>query len=145
MPDELDEIRRRLETLESRMNHESDLRAMMDLDQASLSARFDAQDRLLRALSHTQSDHTARLTRLEDGLIRIEGGLIRLDGRVTNVEGKVTRVEGRLTRVEGRLTRVEGVLTRVEDGLTHVEAGVARAESGVQAILALLQGNNGDN
>jgi hypothetical protein len=44
------------------MDHESDLRAMMDLDQASLSARLDAQDRLLRALSRTQSDHTAQLT-----------------------------------------------------------------------------------
>ena len=96
MPDELDEIRRRLHTLESRMDSESDLRAMMDLDQASLSARLDAQDQLLRALSLTQSDHTARLTRVED-----------------------------------RLTRVEG--------------SVGRVESGVQAILALLQGNDGIN
>ena len=106
------------------MDSESDLRAMMDLDQASLSARLDAQDRLLRALSDTQSDHTARLTRLEDGLTRIEG-------RVTKVEGNLTRIEGRLTRVEDRLTRVEG--------------GGVRVESGVQAILALLQGNNGNN
>jgi hypothetical protein len=78
------------------MDSESDLRAMMDLDQASLSARLDAQDQLLRALSLTQSDHTARLTRVED-----------------------------------RLTRVEG--------------SVGRVESGVQAILALLQGNDGNN
>jgi chromosome segregation ATPase len=124
MPDELDEIRRRLDTLESRMDSESDLRAMMDLDQASLSARLDAQDRLLRALSDTQSDHTARLTRLE-------GGLTRIEDRVTKIAGNMTRVEGRLTRVEDRLTRVEG--------------GVVRVESGVQAILALLQGNDGNN
>ena len=124
MPDELDEIRRRLDTLESRMNHESDLRAMMDLDQASLSARLDAQDRLLRALSHTQSDHTARLIRLEDGQIRLEG---------------------RMTGLEDRMTRVEDRLTRVEDRLTRVEAGVGQVKSGVQAILGLLQGNNGDN
>ncbi len=92
MPDELDEIRRRLDTLESRMDSESDLRAMMDLDQASLSARLDAQDRLLRALSDTQSDHTARLTRLE-------GGLTRIEGRVTKIEGGLTRVDDGLTRI----------------------------------------------
>jgi chromosome segregation ATPase len=113
------------------MDSESDLRAMMDLDQASLSARLDAQDRLLRALSDTQSDHTARLTRIE--------------GRVTNIEGQLTRIDGRITKLEGNMTRVEGRLTRVEDRLTRVEGGVVRVESGVQAILALLQGNNGNN
>jgi peptidoglycan hydrolase CwlO-like protein len=113
------------------MDSESDLRAMMDLDQASLSARLDAQDRLLRALSDTQSDHTAWLT--------------RIDGRVTNIEGQLTRIDGRITKLEGNMTRVEGRLTRVEDRLTRVEGGVVRVESGVQAILALLQGNNGNN
>ena len=131
MPDELDEIRRRLDTLESRMNHESDLRAMMDLDQASLSARLDAQDRLLRALSHTQSDHTARLIRLEDGQIRLEDRMTGLEGRMTGQEDRMTGLEDRMTRVEDRLTRVE--------------AGVGQVKSGVQAILGLLQGNNGDN
>jgi hypothetical protein len=40
---------------------------------------------------------------------------------------------------------VEDRLTRVEDRLTRVVGSVGRVESGVQAILALLQGNNGDN
>ncbi|HEY7014637.1 MAG TPA: hypothetical protein VH480_17890 [Streptosporangiaceae bacterium] len=111
MPDELDEIRRRLDTLESRMNHESDLRAMMDLDQASLSARLDAQDRLLRALSHTQSDHTSRLIRLEEGQTRLEG-------RVSSLE------EGQRSLGEGQ-RRLEGT--------------VGRVEIGIQTILALLQ------
>jgi hypothetical protein len=46
---------------------------MMDLDQATLTRRFDAQDKLLRALSVTQSEHTARLTRLEEGQRRHTG------------------------------------------------------------------------
>src|SRR2546428_2212420 len=87
MPEELDEIRQRLDTLESRMDSESGLRAMMDLDQASLTARLDAQDRLLRALSVTKSDHTSRLTRLEDGLTRLEG-------RTTSLEEGQHRLEG---------------------------------------------------
>jgi hypothetical protein len=86
MPDEMDDIRRRLDALESRMDSEAGLRAMMDLDQAALTARFDAQDNLLRALAITQSEHTRRLTRLEDGQRRLEGGQLKLEGAVGRVE-----------------------------------------------------------
>jgi hypothetical protein len=79
MPDELDDIRRRLDALETRMDSEAGLRAMMDLDQAALTARFDAQDHLLRALAITQSGHTGRLTRLEDGQQRLEGAVGRVE------------------------------------------------------------------
>jgi hypothetical protein len=79
MPDELDDIRRRLDALETRMDSEAGLRAMMDLDQAALTARFDAQDHLLRALAITESEHTKRLTRLEDGQQRLEGAVGRVE------------------------------------------------------------------
>lgn len=79
MPDELDDIRRRLNALETRMDSEAGLRAMVDLDQAALTARFDAQDHLLRALAITQSEHTKRLTRLEDGQQRLEGAVGRVE------------------------------------------------------------------
>jgi hypothetical protein len=75
MPDELDDIRRRLDALETRMGSEAGLRAMMDLDQTSLTARFDAEDHLLRALAITQSEHTSRLTRLEGAVGRVEVGV----------------------------------------------------------------------
>jgi hypothetical protein len=90
MPDELDEIRQRLDSVESRlnteipqrldsledrMNSEASLRAMMDLDQARLTVRFDAQDNLLRALAVTQSEHTARFRRLEQAVSRVETGI----------------------------------------------------------------------
>jgi TolA-binding protein len=93
MPDELDEIRRRLDVLESRMDSEAGLRAMMDLDQATLTARFDAQDNLLRALAVTQSDHTRRLTRLEGKFDRLEGKVEGLEGGQRDLQGAVARVE----------------------------------------------------
>jgi predicted nucleic acid-binding Zn-ribbon protein len=101
VPDELDEIRQRLDTLESRLNSESGLRAMMDLDQASLTMRLDAQDNLLRALAITQSEHTSRLRRVEE---------------------RLTGVEERLTGVEERLARVDGTVTRVETGVQAILA-----------------------
>jgi chromosome segregation ATPase len=86
VPSESDEIRQRLDTmerrmnsLESRVNSDSSLRAMMDLDQATLTTRFDAQDNLLRALAVTQSDHTSRLTRLEDGQRSVEDTVSRVE------------------------------------------------------------------
>jgi hypothetical protein len=110
MPDELDELRRRLDTVESRLDSESGLRAMMDHDLAKLTVRLDAQDRLLRALSATQSDHTQRLTRIEDRL----GGL----------EVRFTGLEEQFGAIVERFGRVEGTVSRVEVG--------------VQAILGLL-------
>ncbi len=105
MPDELDEIRRRLDVLESRMDSEAGLRAMMDLDQAALTARFDAQDNLLRALAVTQSDHTRRLTRLEGKVDRLEGKVDRLEGGQRDLQGAVARVEVGLQTIITLLSR----------------------------------------
>ena len=85
MPDDLDEIRRRLDVLENRLDSESGLRAMMDLDQASLTTRLDAQDNLLRALAITQSDHTSRLTRLEDGQRRLTEAVGRVEAGIRDI------------------------------------------------------------
>jgi chromosome segregation ATPase len=110
VPDELNEIRQRLDALESRVNIEADLRAMMDRDQAWLTTRLDAQDNLLRALSITQSEHGTRFTRIEERLSRVEGGQQRLEERQERLEGR-----------QGSL-----------------EVAVGRVETGVHAILALL-------
>lgn len=85
MPDELDSIRERLTALENRLESESGLRAMMDLDQASLTVRLDAQDNLLRALAITQSDHTSRLTRLEESQRRQGETLGRVDAGIRDI------------------------------------------------------------
>ena len=112
MPDELDEIRQRLDALESRMDSEAGLRAMMDLDQASLTARFDAQDHLLRALAVTQSEHTRRLSRLEDGLRRLEGGQRNLESGQRNLESGQRKLEGAVGRVEVGLQTVLTLLRK---------------------------------
>ena len=85
MPDELDDIRERLAAVEARLESESGLRAMMDLDQASLTVRLDAQDNLLRALSITQSDHTSRLTRLEEGQRRQAEATGRVEAGIRDI------------------------------------------------------------
>ena len=87
------------------MNSEAGLRAMMDLDQASLTARLDAQDNLLRALAITQSEHTSRLRRVDERLTSLEG-------RLTGVEDRLTRVDGTVSRVE---TGVQAILTLLRE------------------------------
>src|SRR5215475_2168712 len=77
--DEFSDLGQRVTRLEERVEAESGLRAMMDLDQSRIMARLDAQDRLLQALADTQSDHTARLTRVEEGQLRLEEGQLRLE------------------------------------------------------------------
>jgi septal ring factor EnvC (AmiA/AmiB activator) len=96
VPDELDEIRQRLDSLESRLNSEASLRAMMDLDQAALTTRLDAQDNLLRALAVTQSEHTSRFRRLEEGHRRLEEGHGRLEAAATRMETGIQAILGLL-------------------------------------------------
>jgi peptidoglycan hydrolase CwlO-like protein len=98
----------------------------MDLDQARLTARLDAQNRLLRALAVTQSDHTARLTRLEDGQLRLETGQRRLETGDERLEAGQQRLEERTERLTERSQELERVVG-------HVRAGI-------DTILVLLRG-----
>jgi septal ring factor EnvC (AmiA/AmiB activator) len=81
------EIRPRLDSLEGRLNSEASLRAMMDLDQAALTTRLDAQDNLLRALAVTQSEHTSRFRRLEEGHGRLEQAVTRVETGIQAILG----------------------------------------------------------
>jgi septal ring factor EnvC (AmiA/AmiB activator) len=69
---ELEELRQQLAALSARVEANEGLRAMMDRDLADIKQRLDAQDHLLQALHITQSNHTQRLTRIEDTLDRME-------------------------------------------------------------------------
>lgn len=82
-----------MNSLESRMDSEAGLRAMMDLDQATLTTRLDAQDNLLRALAVTQSEHTSQLRRVDERLTGVEGRLTGVEERLTDVNGTVGRIE----------------------------------------------------
>jgi hypothetical protein len=122
VPAELARLRARVSAVEARLENEAGLRAMVDMDQAAISTRLDAQQKLLRALARTQSDHTAQLRE----------------------QGELIRGQGELIRGQGQLIRGQGDrLDRVDTRLNAVEAGIGRVETGVHAILGLLGGAGG--
>jgi tetrahydromethanopterin S-methyltransferase subunit G len=124
MPDDFEEIRQRLSAVEEKLTVESGLRAMMDLDQATLSARLDAQDNLLRALSITQSEHTTRFR--------------RLDGRLTSMDQRLTSMDQRLTSTDQRLTSMDDRLTAVDQRTERIDRSIGVVLEGMQAITTLL-------
>jgi septal ring factor EnvC (AmiA/AmiB activator) len=98
------------ETLKADLKTQAGLRAAMDKDMGTLSAKFGAQERLIQAIAQTQSEHTAllrghtavlrdhteRLTRLEVGQ---EGLKAKLDRVHVGVEAIHTLLTG-LTAVD---------------------------------------------
>jgi hypothetical protein len=73
-----DGIASRLGTLKTKVETEAHLRAAMDKDMGTLSAKFGVQEKLIQAISLTQSDHTKRLTRLEVGQEELQTKLDRV-------------------------------------------------------------------
>ncbi len=122
MPDELGDTRRRLDVVEqrldaveSRINSEAGLRAMMDLDQAALTARFDAQDHLLRALAVTQSEHGTQLRKLATEQTRLADEQSRLAEEQSRFAEEQSRMAGEQSRTISTIARVEtGVRTIIE-------------------------------
>jgi chromosome segregation ATPase len=100
---ELEDFRQQLAALTARVDSIEGLRAMMDRDLADIKQRMDAQDLLLQALHVTQSNHTQRLTRIEEQL--------------TRVEERLTRVEQALSRLDadfrGKLDMIVAMLDRL--------------------------------
>jgi chromosome segregation ATPase len=115
VPAELARLRARITAVEARLENEAGLRAMVDMDQAAITTRLDAQQTLLRALARTQSDHTAQLRE----------------------QGAQLREQGAQLREQGAQLREHGVR------LDRVQAGIGRVEVGVQAILGLLGSADG--
>jgi uncharacterized coiled-coil protein SlyX len=76
----------------------------------TLTARMEAQHRILVAVNENQSDLSRRMTRLED----------RMDG----LEGRMDRLEGRMDRLEGRMTSLEGRMVTLEDSIGVILHGV---------------------
>ena len=111
-----DTVEARLGRLESvsdehteKFNHDDDLLGSMDEDLTKLQVEFRAQRKMLQALHLTQSDHTARLTRLETGVRK-------LDGRVQKLDGRVERLEQGMQKVEAGVRTIIGLLDRSHDG-----------------------------
>jgi predicted secreted protein len=85
------------ETQEAELKTQAELRAAMDEDMGTLSAKFRAQETLMRAMSVTQSEHTARLTRLETGQdeLRAKLDLVHVGvGAIHSLLAGLTGVDG---------------------------------------------------
>jgi phage shock protein A len=78
----------RLGKLETRVEQEARLRAAMDED----LTRLDVGRDMLQSLHDTQSDHTRRLTRIEDKIETIEGRVGTIEERVGTIEEKLSDV-----------------------------------------------------
>jgi chromosome segregation ATPase len=125
VPAELAALRGRVSAIESRLDAEASLRAMVDLDLSAVTARLGAQHRLLLALSDTQSDHT-RMLREQSAVLDAHSRLLSEHSQVLGEHSQV------LADHTERLGRIEDRTQRIEDR-------VERVETGVQAILGLLR------
>jgi hypothetical protein len=107
-------IEARVTTLEVTGKQETWARAKMDEDMSDLKIQFGKQDFMLKALSKTQSehtatlrdhtatlrDHTARLIRLETGMARLETGMARLESGMTTVNAGIQTIIDLVTKAD---------------------------------------------
>jgi septal ring factor EnvC (AmiA/AmiB activator) len=103
VPDGADEPR--LDAVGSRINAEAGLRAMMAIDQATLTARLDAQDHLLRAPAVTQSEHGAQLRELATEQARLATEQARLATEQARLATEQARLAEEQQRAAGTVTR----------------------------------------
>jgi chromosome segregation ATPase len=144
VPAELAELRARVSAVESRLDTEASLRAMVDMDLSGISTRLGAQHRLLLALAQTQSDH-GRMLREHSGVLAEHSGVLAEHSRVLAEHSSVLADHTqRLARIEDRTQRIEDRTQRIEDRTQAIEDRTERVEAGVQAILGLLGGKGHD-
>jgi chromosome segregation ATPase len=88
-----DRLEGRVAVLEATVKEEAGLRAKMDSDLGEMKATLIAHQHSLQALHETQSDHTRRLTRIEDKVGKIEGRVGKIEDRVGKIEDRVGKIE----------------------------------------------------
>ena len=130
VPAELAELRARVSAVESRLDAEASLRAMVDADVSGISTRLGAQHRLLLALAQTQSDHSR--------MLRAHSGVLAEHSRVLAEHSSV------LADHTQRLARIEDRTQRIEDRTQRIEDRTERVDAGVQTILSVLGGKGHD-
>ena len=84
-----DSVETRLVKLEVTVGEQARLRAAMDEDLGNQKAGLGAHKRLIQSIHDTQSDHTARLTRLETGLDELRQEVGELQQEVQAGFGRV--------------------------------------------------------
>jgi chromosome segregation ATPase len=95
-------IEPRVSTLETTVEREARARAGMDEDMSDLRLKLNAQQRMLKSLGETQSEHTEKLR--------------SIDNRLTGVETRLTSVEGTLQKVNVGVQTIIGLLSPAGDG-----------------------------
>lgn len=108
VPAELAALQARVSAVESRLDQEASLRAMVDTDLSTVSIRLNAQHRMLIALAETQRDHT-RMLREHSDLLREHSELLRDHGQ------RLGRLEAGLGRVEVGVHAILGLLGGGDD------------------------------
>ncbi len=145
MPAELAELRARVSAVESRLDAEASLRAMVDMDLSVMSTRLGAQHRLLLALAETQSDHT-RMLREHSGVLAEQSRVLAEHSSVLAEHSSVLADHSSvLAEHSSVLADHTQRLARIEDRTQRIEDRTGRVEAGVQAILSLLGGKSHDD
>ena len=92
-----DRLESRVGTLEAKVETEAHLRAAMDEDMGTLSAKFGVQEKLMQAISRTQSDHTKLLRGHTERLEKLEVGQEELKTKLDRVHVGVEAIHTLLT------------------------------------------------
>jgi septal ring factor EnvC (AmiA/AmiB activator) len=90
-----DSVETRLGKLEVTVEEQARLRAAMDEYLGNLKAELGAHKRLIQSIHDTQSDHTARLERLETGQKELRTGLGRVQVGVEAIRDMLDRTLNR--------------------------------------------------
>ena len=124
-------IEARVSTLEATVKQEAWARAKMDKDMSDLKIQFGKQDFMLKALSKTQSEHTATL--------REHGEMLRdLRRDVTEVRRDVAGLRRDVTEVRRDVTEVHQDVSELRRGLTEVRRDVTEVRAGIRTIIDLI-------
>ena len=88
-----DRLEGRVAQLESKVELEAGLRADMDKELGTISAKLNAHQQSLNALQEVQGDHTRRLTRIEEDLSTVKDDLSTVKDDVATVRGDLVTVK----------------------------------------------------
>ena len=109
-----------------------------DLDQATLTARLDAQDYLLRALSVTQSEHGAQLRKLTDHQVRLADNQAAMADEQTRLADHQAAMADEQTRQATNQAAIADEQTRMAGEQQRTTSALGRVEAGVRTIIGLL-------
>jgi chromosome segregation ATPase len=136
--DDFDAIRERQDRTEGRviaLEDDARIRARafadMDRDVSDLKVQYGKQKQMLQAVGDTLSDHTKRLTRLEEKVDDHTQRLIRLE---TKFDGLETKFDGLETKFDGLEARVGGL----ETNMAQVKTKLGVVHAGVDTIIEML-------